>query len=290
MRDFVFQAMGRTLRCDDRPLIMGVVNATPDSFYAESRCLDPVAAAERCRRMVEEGADLLDVGAESTRPGARPIDVDEELRRVVPIVEAVAKAVQVPISVDTMKASVARAALDAGATIVNDVSALRHDPAMATLVAETRCGLVLMHMQGTPETMQRDPRYTDVVRDVAEFFAERLRYAEGSGISPWQIVLDPGIGFGKLVLHNLELLSGIKTFTMFQRPILVGVSRKGFIGQLLDRPVDDRLFGTAAAVALAVERGAHILRVHDVRAMADVALVASAIARHRVPPSRVSHA
>ncbi len=288
--DSSFQAGDRTIRCDERPLIMGIVNATPDSFYEGSRCLDPAVAAERCRRMVEEGADLLDIGAESTRPGAQPIDEVEELRRVVPVVRAVAKAVSVPISVDTMKAAVARAALDAGASIVNDVSALRHDPTMAQLVADSRCGLVVMHMQGLPQTMQDDPRYVDVVGEVAQFFSERLRHAERSGISPRQIVLDPGIGFGKLVLHNLALLSGIKTFTMLHRPILVGVSRKGFIGQLLDRPVNERLFGTAAAVALAVERGAHILRVHDVGAMAEVVRVASAIVHHQLLPSRVSHA
>jgi dihydropteroate synthase len=275
---------------EERPLLMGIVNVTPDSFFDGGRFLDREAAVAHAVRLVEEGADLLDVGAESTRPGAVPIDEAEERRRLIPVVSAVAKVVSTPISVDTSKAVVARAAIDAGATIVNDVTALRHDPEMVELVAQTGAGVVLMHMQGNPRTMQQAPTYQDVVEDVAAFLAQRAQYAMERGVAQRQIIVDPGIGFGKVLVHNLDLLARLRTFTRLGFPLLVGVSRKSFIGRLVDQPVQDRVWGTAAAVALAVEQGAQILRVHDVGAMRDVVKVAAAITRRMISPLREQHA
>lgn len=285
-----FQAGQRMISTVERPLLMGIVNVTPDSFYDGGRYLEPAQARDHALKLIEAGADLLDFGAESTRPGSLAIDEQEERRRLIPAIEAVAKVLQVPLSVDTSKAAVARAALDAGATIVNDVTALRRDPAMARLVADSGAGIVLMHMQGTPSTMQQAPQYEDVVEEVAQFFQERIRYAETQGIAGRQIILDPGIGFGKLLVNNLDLLAQLSTLTKLGYPVLVGPSRKAFIGQLTDQSVDERLWGTAAAVAVAVSRGAHILRVHDVRAMRDVVKVAAAIAGRIEPSRREQHA
>ncbi len=273
------QAKDRLIEFTDRPLIMGVVNVTPDSFFDGGRYFDTAAAVAHAVQLVEEGADLLDVGAESTRPGADIVNEAEERRRAIPVVTAVAKAVTVPISIDTSKAAVARAALDAGAVLVNDVTALQGDPAMVDVVARTGAGIVLMHMYGTPRTMQQDPRYDDVVAEISDFFEERIRFAMAQGIERRQIILDPGIGFGKLLLHNLTLLAQLCRFEQFECPLLIGVSQKAFLGQLVDRPVQERQWGTAAAVAMAVDRGAGILRVHDVRAMKDVVRVAAAISR-----------
>ena len=284
------QAKDRLIEFHDRPLIMGVVNVTPDSFFDGGRYFDTEAAVAHAVRLVEEGADLLDIGAESTRPGADAVNEEEERRRAIPVVTAVAKAVTVPISIDTSKASVARAALDAGAVLVNDVTALRGDPAMVDVLAQTGAGIVLMHMNGTPRSMQQAPHYDDVIGEISEFFEERIRFAMAHGIVRRQIVLDPGIGFGKLLEHNLALLGQLRRFTLFECPVLVGVSQKGFLGQLLDRPVQERQWGTAAAVAMAVDRGAGILRVHDVRAMKDVVQVAAAIHRQTTVSMKAQHA
>ena len=278
----LFVARGNEIRRAGRPLIMGIVNVTADSFYDGGRYLDPERAIAHALELVRQGADLIDIGAESTRPGAMPVEESEELRRIIPVIAGVAGRVAVPISVDTMKARVAARALDAGAMIINDVSALRFDPDMAGVIARERAGIILMHMQGTPRTMQRLPRYRDVVSDVAEFLQERMQAAEDAGIAKSQIVLDPGIGFGKLLVHNLALINGLQAFVNLDRPVLVGVSRKAFIGQLADREVQSREWGTAAAVAIAVERGADIVRVHDVEMMTDVVTVAAAL--------RASHA
>lgn len=272
-----FQAKGREVHCRRRPLVMGIVNVTADSFYDGGRYATPGRAIAHALELVEEGADLLDIGAESTRPGASPVGEDEEIRRVIPVVSDLARRVTVPISVDTTKAAVAERALDAGASIVNDVSAMRFDPRMAGVVARFGAGVVLMHMQGTPQTMQLAPHYRDVVQEIVRFLEERITAALEAGIAKSQIVLDPGIGFGKLLVHNLDILNHLETFAMLNRPLLVGLSRKAFIGQIVDRPVDRREWGTAAAVALAVDRGAQILRVHDVAMMADVVKVASAL-------------
>ncbi|WP_232068646.1 dihydropteroate synthase [Nitrospira sp. KM1] len=272
------------------PLLMGILNVTPDSFYDGGRYADPSAAVDHALKLVEEGADILDIGAESTRPGAEPIDEAEEMRRLIPTVMDVAKVVKIPISVDTSKAQVARAAIDAGASIVNDVTALRGDALMADTIAQSGVGLVLMHMQGTPRTMQLSPSYSNVVAEVAEFFDERLRFASDHGIARTHIILDPGIGFGKLLENNLDLIAQLHTFTKFGCPVLVGISRKGFIGTLLGRSVDDRLWGTAGAVSSAVGRGAHIVRVHDVASMRDVVTVASAIHNRTISFGREQHA
>lgn len=275
-----FLARGREVRCSERPLIMGIVNVTPDSFYDGGRYARPEQAVAHAVELVRQGADILDVGAESTRPGACPVPEQDEIDRVIPVIEDLACRVTVPISVDTTKASVARLALEAGASIINDVSALRFDPEMAQVIARFGAGVVLMHMQGTPETMQQAPQYQDVVGEICHFLNERIQAALQAGIAETQIVLDPGIGFGKLLVHNIEILNHLSSFAMLNRPLLVGLSRKGFIGQIVDRPVDHREWGTAAAVALAVDRGAQILRVHDVAMMADVVKVASAVRSH----------
>jgi len=284
-----FQLKGQRLGLE-RPLLMGIVNVTPDSFYEGGRFCDPQRAVAHALRLVEEGADLLDIGAESTRPGALPVDEQEERRRLVPVVAAVAKAVSVPISVDTSKAEVARAAIDAGAIMVNDVTALRGDSAMVGVVAQAGVALVLMHMQGTPDIMQHAPRYDDVVGEVAQFLAERVRYAIDHGVARDRIVVDPGIGFGKTLGHNLDLLANLRVFAELGYPLLVGPSRKGFIGQLTDQSVEARGWGTAGVVALVVEQGANILRVHDVGPMKDVAKVAVAIARRISAGVREQHA
>ena len=283
-------AKDRLIEFPGRPLLMGVVNVTPDSFFDGGRYLDAEAAVAHAVQLVEEGADLLDIGAESTRPGADIVNEAEELRRAIPVVAAIARAVAVPISIDTSKASVAREALDAGAVLVNDVTALRGDPDMADLVARTGAGIVLMHMLGTPRTMQQTPHYDDVVGEISEFFEERIRFAMTRGIVRRQIILDPGIGFGKLLMHNLMLLAQLRRFAQFECPLLVGVSQKAFLGQIVDRPVQERQWATAAAVAMAVDRGAGILRVHDVKAMKDVAQVAAAISQLTAVSMKAQHA
>jgi dihydropteroate synthase len=284
------QVKGQLIEFPGRPLIMGVVNVTPDSFFDGGRYFDTEAAVDHALRLVEEGADLLDIGAESTRPGADVVNEVEERRRAIPVVTAVAKAVTVPISIDTSKAAVAREALDAGAVLVNDVTALRGDSAMVDVVAKTGAGIVLMHMYGTPRTMQQAPCYDDVAGEISDFFEERIRFAMAHGIARRQIILDPGIGFGKVLVHNLTLLAQLTRFLQFECPLLVGVSRKAFLGQLVDRPVQDRQWATAAAVAVAVDRGAGILRVHDVRAMKDVVQVAAAITRQTTVSMKAQHA
>ena len=265
-----FAARGRVVRCDRRPLLMGIVNVTADSFYDGGRYARSEQAVAHALDLVEQGADILDIGGESTRPGATPIDEEVELAHVIPVVAELARRTPVPISIDTTKAEVARRGLDCGASIINDVSALRWDPAMASIIARAGAAVVLMHMQGTPQTMQQSPQYDDVVRDVRQFLQARLQVALEAGISRSNIILDPGFGFGKLVSHNLVLLRQLSSLSTLGCPLLVGLSRKGFIGQIIDRPVQDREWGTAAAVALAVERGAKIIRVHDVAMMADV--------------------
>jgi dihydropteroate synthase len=257
--------------------IMGVLNVTPDSFSDGGRYLEPTAAIARVLDIVEEGADLIDIGAESSRPGAHPVAEPEELRRLLPVVKEVCRRIQVPVSIDTTKAEVAQRAMDSGAAIINDVSALRFDPLMAKVVADTGAGLVLMHMQGTPQNMQRAPVYSDVVEEVRSFLAERLEVATEAGIGPDRILLDPGIGFGKNLEHNLTLLGQLGRIPVLGRPLLVGVSRKAFIGHVLGRRVDERLMGTAGAVAAAVLGGARVIRVHDVGPMRDVVRMTEAI-------------
>ena len=261
---------------------MGVVNVTPDSFSDGGLFLDADAAVEHGLRLTAEGADILDIGGESTRPGADPVGEDEELRRVVPVIERLAGG-QVRLSIDTTKVPVARVALEAGASLVNDVSALRFDPGMAALVAETGAGCCLMHMLGEPRTMQEDPRYDDVVSEVKAFLEERLAFAVGEGIDEARVWLDPGIGFGKTVEHNLELLRRLDEIVAIGRPVVVGTSRKSFLGKLAGgRDEAERLPGTIATNVLALERGASVFRVHDVAQNVDALAVAAATVRSDV--------
>lgn len=258
-------------------LIMGILNVTPDSFSDEGQFLNPEAAIERAQQMIAEGADLIDIGGESTRPGASYVDQDEEIKRIFPILTVLRKLTNIPISIDTRKATVARTALDLGADIINDVSALQDDPRMAQLIQETGAGVVLMHRQGHSVTMQHAPQYKDVVGEIKDFLFERVSMARSVGIPADHIMVDPGIGFGKTLNHNLEILGNIKDLLPLGQPILIGVSRKAFIGTLTGKPVGRREFGNAVAVAAAVWQGAHIVRVHEVGAMRDAIMVAQAL-------------
>jgi dihydropteroate synthase len=273
-----------------RPLLMGILNVTPDSFSDGGAYLTVEQALRQARQMQEEGADVIDIGAESSRPGSEPIDAAEELRRLMPVLEAVHRTVPLPISVDTTKAAVARRAIEAGASIINDITALRGDPLMSELVAQSGAAIVLMHMQGTPATMHKAPRYANVTREVIAFLCERAQTAMKKGIKRSQIILDPGFGFGKLQEHNLQLLAEFAMLTNLGYPVLAGVSRKQFIGHVTQQPVRERGYGTAGAVAVAVLNGAHIVRVHDVRAMRDTVSVVSAIRRHARSGIEESHA
>ncbi len=245
-------------------LVMGIVNVTPDSFSDGGKFHSEDEAVSHALDLVQQGAELLDIGGESTRPGALPVSEAEELRRVIPVIERLAAQVKVPLSIDTMKPSVARAALAAGASIVNDVAANRDDHAMWRVVAETGAGYVAMHMQGLPQTMQSHPMYSDVARDVADFFGDRMRRLNAAGVSVDQVVFDVGIGFGKTLEHNLQLLAALRGFTKLGRPLLLGVSRKSFIGALSGAGVDERLPGSLACTCLAIESGVQIIRTHDV--------------------------
>ena len=245
---------------------MGIVNVTPDSFSDGGLHATTSSVVARALRLIEDGAELIDVGGESTRPGAEPVDEAEELRRVIPVIEELAARTTVALSIDTMKPAVARAALAAGASIVNDVAANRPDDSMWRLVAEAGAGYVAMHMQGNPQTMQVAPHYQDVVAEVNAFFGDRLDRLRDAGVNPEHVALDVGIGFGKTVGHNLQLLRAIRSFTRWQRPLLLGVSRKSFIGQVLGASLDERLPGALACAVWAVEEGARIIRTHDVKA------------------------
>lgn len=257
-------------------LIMGIVNLTPDSFFDGGRLSGPEAARDHALALVAEGADILDLGAESSRPGAEPVTAEEEMARLLPVLELL-RGCPVPISVDTYHATTARAALAHGAAMINDISALRHDPEMAGVIAESRCACVLMHMQGTPRNMQHAPQYDNVVEDICAFFEERIAAAEVAEIAREQLWLDPGFGFGKTVAHNLTLLRELATFQRFGLPVLIGTSNKSTIGAVLGAEVHDRTEGTAATVAVSIRAGAQCVRVHDVKAMRRVVRMTEAI-------------
>jgi len=259
------------------PAVMGVVNVTPDSFSDGGAFLDPAAAIAHGLQLAAEGADVLDVGGESTRPGSDPVPLEVELERVLPVIDGLARATDVPVSIDTVKAEVADQAIRAGAALVNDVSALRHDPAMAEVVAAAGVPLCLMHMLGEPKTMQDDPRYDDVVADVSAFLTERVGFARSSGIDPDQICIDPGIGFGKTIDHNLALLRHLDRIAAIGPPVLLGASRKSFLGVLTGQPLEGRDAATVAVNLAAARRGAWMLRVHAVRPTRDALTVAAAI-------------
>jgi dihydropteroate synthase len=265
---------------------MGVINVTPDSFYDGGKRFDSARAVADGFEMIDSGAEILDIGGESTRPGAQPVSLDEELRRVLPVIRELRQGSDVPISIDTYKEAAARAALDAGADIVNDISALRFDPAMTALVAREGVPLILMHMQGVPRTMQREPHYRDVVGEVRDFLAERVRSANQAGIAQEQIIIDPGIGFGKTLTHNLALLKNLQSLKSLGQPLLIGVSRKAFIGKILNAAApEERLEGSLAAAVASALTGANILRVHDVSETVRALRVADAIRLGRLPDS-----
>lgn len=262
-------------------LLMGVVNVTPDSFFDGGQFLKPQAAADRALQLVEQGAGIVDIGGESTRPGAAPVSEGEEIRRVLPVIERLAGRITAPLSVDTQKAGVARAALAAGASMVNNIAANRQDEALWQAVAEFKAGYVAMHMQGTPQTMQLKPTYGDVLAEIGAFLADRLDRLKRAGVEPEQAVLDVGIGFGKNLEHNLQLLAGLKSFTRFERPLLLGVSRKSFMGQLLGLDVFARLPASLACAVWAVQNGVQIVRTHDVAETRQALRMTEAIRAHQ---------
>ena len=270
---------GKTLTLGRRTHVMGILNVTPDSFSDGGCYLDVQRAVDHAKLMVSEGATLVDIGGESSRPGASPVSVAEELARVLPVIGAVADAMDILISVDTFKADVARKALEAGAHIVNDITALRGDVEMASVVARMEAGLILMHMKGTPRTMQQAPQYEDVVHDVRSSLQESIKIAETQGVAAKRIIIDPGIGFGKTTEHNLELLKRLAEFQSLNKPLLIGTSRKSFIGNILDLAVTERVEGTAATVCWAIAHGADIVRVHDIKANVRAARMTDALYR-----------
>ena len=272
-----WRAGDRTLECGPRTLLMGILNVTPDSFSDAGVHLDPEMAVADGIRMVADGADILDVGGESTRPGSEPVPVEEELRRVLPVVKRLAAEVDVPVSIDTRKAEVAEAAVEAGASIVNDVSAGEHDPRILGVVRDSGAGLILMHMRGEPSTMQRLTEYEDVVGEVRRYLERRLGAARDAGIALERLAVDPGLGFAKTTPQSLLLMKEIPRFQELGRPVVVGPSRKSFIGHVLETEVTERMMGTAGAVAWLAAHGAHVVRVHDVRDMARVVKVVDAI-------------
>ena len=265
--------------CGEETGIMGIINVTPDSFSDGGKYANVEAAVMRAKQMVADGADIIDIGGESSRPGAEPITANEECRRVIPVVQALAEQSQIPISVDTYKAKVAHEALSAGACVINDITALHGDPNMCQIVADAQAGVILMHMQGVPATMQKAPTYQNVVTEVHAWLTEVASQAVDRGIDSSRIMIDPGIGFGKTFDHNLEILRHLMQFRGIGYPMLVGVSRKKFIGRILDLPVHQREEGTAATVAWSIINGANVVRVHDVARMKQVAQVINTICR-----------
>ena len=285
-----FTFNGFTLDFTRATTVMGILNVTPDSFSDGGQYLEKNAAIERALEMVREGAHIIDVGGQSTRPGSAPVAEDEEVRRTVPVIEAISPILAesgVPVSIDTYRAAVARKALEAGASIVNDISGLRFDPLMASVDSDAGAPVIVMHIKGTPLDMQRSPVYEALVPEILDSLRESIQIAEDAGIT--QIAIDPGIGFGKTFDHNLQIINQLDEFVRLARPVLVGPSRKAFLGKLLDgAPVTDRLEGTAAVVTASILKGAHIVRVHDVRQMARVARVADAIRAGSMPAAGLS--
>lgn len=275
--NYCFEARGRHFVIGRRIWLMGVLNVTPDSFYDGGRFFDQEKAISRGLELAAQGIDILDIGGESSRPGSEPIPPEEELKRVMPVIKSIRPRVQCLLSIDTTKAVVAKAAIEEGAEIINDISALRADPEMSRIVAKNKAGLILMHMKGTPKTMQINPSYQEVISEITSFFQERMAVAQDAGIKPEQIILDPGIGFGKRLEDNLRLINELDSFLFLGRPLLVGISRKSFIGQILNLPPEERLEGTIASAIISYLRGASILRVHDPTAINRAIRVVEAI-------------
>ncbi|MCK5529020.1 MAG: dihydropteroate synthase [Kiritimatiellae bacterium] len=267
----------QTIKISDRPLIMGILNITPDSFSDGGNYIDHNEAIKRAHTMLQEGADIIDIGGESTRPGAATVSAEEEIKRVIPVIKELSKSTDAIISTDTTKADVAEAAIDAGAHIINDISALTYDPRMITVAKESSAGVVLMHMLGTPQTMQNSPEYKDVAEEVNDFFSKRIQEITAAGIKLSSLAIDPGIGFGKTIEHNISLIKNIETLTQINIPVIVGLSRKSFLGKLTGKDVSDRLASSLAGLVISVINGANIIRVHDVDASRDAILTAMAL-------------
>jgi len=263
--------------------IMGILNITPDSFSDGGLHFNKSGAIDHALRMVDEGADILDIGGESTRPGSEPVPLLEEIRRTLPVIEALSSRISIPLSIDTCKAAVAERALGAGASLVNDISGLRFDPDMPRVIAQFKVPVAIMHLKGTPKNMQDNPEYTALIPEIMDYFRAGIQFAVNSGIAEDMIILDPGIGFGKTIEHNLEIINNLDQFSVLKRPLLIGPSRKAFLGKILGGlPPQERLEGTAASVAISIIKGAHLVRVHDVKEMTRVAKVADAIKQQRI--------
>ncbi|MDT8316918.1 MAG: dihydropteroate synthase [bacterium] len=274
---FEIKYRGGSLVLGEKTQIMGILNTTPDSFSDGGRFLDPEVAIERAVQMADEGAHIIDIGGESTRPGSSPVSLDEELKRVIPVIKKLAKNLDIPISIDSSKAEVAKRALDVGAAIVNDISALRADDQMAGLVAKAGCPVILMHMQGAPGNMQKNPVYASLIDEIIAFFEENINIATRAGIDSDNIIIDPGIGFGKRLSDNLQIINRVDEFKALGKPLLIGPSRKSFIGEMLGDKEEDRLEGTLAASVLSMARGVQIIRVHDVKEAVRAAKISDAI-------------
>ena len=272
-----------TFDFSQKTYIMGILNVTPDSFSDGGRYFNHSSAIKKALQMVDDGADIIDIGGESTRPGSDPVPSEEELRRTIPVIEMLSKEINIPISIDTYKSDIARRALEAGASMVNDISGLRFDPEMAGTVAEYKVPVVLMHIKGTPKNMQQNPGYNALIPEILEYLREGITIAGEAGIPEDVIIIDPGIGFAKTFEHNLEIINNLNKFKSLGKPVLIGPSRKAFIGKILGNvTTEERLEGTAAAVAISIMNGANIVRVHDVKEMARVAKVADAIKRMKI--------
>jgi dihydropteroate synthase len=267
----------RTLTLGKRTLLMGILNVTPDSFSDGGLFFDKDNAVSHGVKMVEEGADIIDIGGESTKPGSKPIELEEELRRVIPVIESIAKEADVPISIDTYKSTVAQRAIEAGAEIINDISGLHFDPGLANVAAKGNIPLILMHIRGTPETMQKNVHYDSLFSEILQYLKDSIQRAESAGLDPGQIIIDPGIGFGKTLEDNLLIIKNLHEFRILGKPILLGTSRKNFIGKILNAEVEDRLEGTLSSMAIGVLNGAHIIRSHDVLQAKKALAVADAI-------------
>ena len=276
-KEFVLNFRHRKYNFLERTHIMGVLNVTPDSFSDGGKFLSLDKAIAQALKMVEEGVDIIDIGGESTRPGSQPVTLKEETQRVIPVIETLVKKIQIPISVDTYKSQIALKAMEAGAELINDISGLRFDSEMVKLAAKYNVPVVIMHIKGTPQNMQESPYYENVLKEIKDYFEERVNFADSMGIQEQNLILDPGIGFGKRFEDNLAILKNLKEFKKLDRPILVGLSRKSFIGKILDLPVEERLEGSLGALACSIMQGANIARVHDVKESVRVAKVVDAI-------------
>jgi dihydropteroate synthase len=276
-KQFEFICGRYSLRLGNTTKIMGILNVTPDSFSKDGIYKDPQKAEDLAFQMVKEGADIIDIGGESTRPDAQPVSLQEEKERVLPVIKRLAKKIKVPISVDTTKAEVAHPALEEGASIINDISGLKFDSRMASIAARFGAGCILMHIKGTPQTMQKNPVYPSLIKDIVNSLKESISLALSRGIDRKKIAVDPGIGFGKATVHNLQIIKRLREFACLDLPILIGISRKSVIGNVLNLPLKKRLLGTAATVAASIFNGVHIVRVHDVKEMAQIAKMADAI-------------